>query len=288
MTDSITLKPRAKINLALAVTGKRADGYHELDGVMQTLELHDTLTMAKTDGPTALTTDAPLLPTGDTNLVCRAVKYMTERYGIQCGVRMELKKNIPVAAGLGGGSADCAAALTGMRELFGLPVTDDELLEMAAVFGADAPFFIMNGTARARGVGEVLTPLPAPPDICILVARPPVHVSTAGVFDRFKFGHTGKKPDVEKVVEGLYKKDLRLMASGMANELETVTEAMHPQITRIKRAMYGRGALAAQMSGSGPCVFGFFMDGTDARAAAEAVRTAEGISEIFLTGAYNK
>ena len=288
MTDSITLKPRAKINLALAVTGKRADGYHELDGVMQTLTLHDTLTLTKTDGSSfEFTTDSASAPAGEDNLVCKAVKYMLEHYSIQSGVRVELNKNIPVAAGLGGGSADCAAALTGMRDLFGLPVTDGELMEMAAVFGADVPFFIMGGTARARGIGELLTPLTAHPDVYILVARPPVYVSTADVFGRFKFGGT-KKPDVERVVEGLYKNDLTLMVSGMANELETVTEAMYPQITRVKRVMYDRGALVAQMSGSGPCVFGYFLNDADARAAAEAVRTAEGIEEIFLTGAYDR
>ena len=288
--EQIFLQPRAKINVALDITGKRADGFHELDTVMVSVGIYDGLLIKKSrTKAVSLTTDDPLTPPDGRNLVYKAALYMIERFGAG-GVDIELNKNIPISAGLGGGSADCAAALTGVRDLYGLPVTDDELQKLSVRFGADVPFCVKGGTARARGVGEILTPLPPHPRVCVLIARPPVYVSTAevfGAYDAYDACDTcetrNSRPDVEAVEDGIIKNDLRLVASGVGNVLEPVTAKKYPLITRVKDVMKYYGALAASMTGSGPCVFGYFINETVARAAAEELRENFGIKYFFIT-----
>jgi len=285
--DKIFLRPRAKINIALDVIEKRADGYHELDTIMQTVSLHDELFIKKTDaGKIELSVDSPFLITNDENLVYRAASYMMNRFNIKNGVYIELKKNIPVSAGLGGGSADCAAALVGMRDLFELPVSDGELIKLSERFGADVPFCIKGGTARARGKGEILETLPSHPQVNVLIVRPPEKVSTTEVFSEFIIGGEYPKPDISKTVEEIRKNDLRLVASGMGNVLESVTEKKFPLIARVKKIMMKNNALNASMSGSGPCVFGYFEKKSDTDAACFEIHEKEGIDEIFLTGIY--
>ena len=282
--DKIFLTPRAKINVALDVIKKRSDGYHELDTIMQTVSLHDELYIKKIDaGKIEFSVDSPFLITNNDNLVYRAALYMMNRFNITCGVHIELKKNIPVSAGLGGGSADCAAALVGMRDLFELPVSDGELIKLSERFGADVPFCIKGGTARARGKGELLEALPPHPRVNVLIVRPPEKVSTAEVFNEFIIGGEYPRPDIDKVVEGINKNDLRFVASGMGNVLESVTEKKLPQIARVKKIMTAKGALCASMSGSGPCVFGYFEKKSDMDAAGFEIREKEGIDEIFST-----
>ena len=289
ITDQIYLKPRAKINVSLAVGWKRPDGYHELTTVMQTLILHDALFMKKIHAETVkLSVNLAFLPTNEKNLAYRAVNYMRERFETGGGVYMELIKNIPVSAGLGGGSADCAAALIGMRELYGLPVSDGEMLKIAETFGADVPFCMTQGTALARGKGEILEKLPPHPFAHVLLARPPVIVSTADVFNNYTENISEKRPDAEKVAAGIRAGDLELIAEGIGNDLEAVTAKKYPQISRIKGMMLEYGAVCSSMTGSGPCVFGYFINKKDARAAASEIREKERVKEIFLTGIFNE
>ena len=285
--DQIFLQPRAKINVTLNITGRRADGYHEIDTVMQTAALCDEMLIKKTARGVELLTNLKYLPSGEKNLAHAACSFMLEKYKINSGVRVELKKNIPVSAGLGGGSADCAAALVGMRDLFNLPVVNDELIKISKRFGADVPFCVIGGTARARGIGEILTPLSPHPKCHVLIARPPIIVSTAEVFKEFNIYGDYEKPDTEAVIEGIENKNLKQIAEGIANVLESVTEKKYPVISRIKKIMLESGALGALMSGSGPSVFGYFTDFNHAEAAAETIRETESVKKIFLTEIYN-
>lgn len=284
--EKITIKAHAKINLALDILGKRDDGYHEIRTVMQSLALHDVLQIKKVYKKNYLkiVTNLRWLPTDERNLVYRACAKLIELYNIPCGVFVELTKNISVSAGMAGGSTDCAAALLGMRKLFNLPVTDIELAALAKSFGADVPYCLKGGTALAEGIGENLTILPDMPKMYVLIAKPPVIVSTGDVFKRFSIEQAGKRPDINKMLQALNDRNTAEIAANMANVLESVTETMYPVITDLKCCMMRNKAAGAMMTGSGPTVFGLFLTNTDA---SEALRVIESefpsVREIKLT-----
>lgn len=266
---SVLLKARAKINVGLDVVGKRADGYHELRTVMQTLGLHDTVFIKKIDKPILkLVTNLKWLPTDERNLVYRAARCLIDEYKIDSGVFIELVKNIPVCAGLGGGSSDCAATLVGMRNLFNLPLSNSDLLELAGGFGADVPYCILRGTALAEGSGELLHRLPPHPHAYVLLAKPPESISTADVFGRLELTPATLHPDIDAVVYGIRGKSIGAVSAALGNTLEGVTTVICPTVAELKRIMLDNGALAAQMSGSGPTVFGYFTDRAGMQAAA--------------------
>ncbi len=286
--DSIKIKAQAKINIALEVIGKRDDGYHDLRMIMQSVCLHDDIVIAKTGKyPLKLTTNLNYLPCDERNLVFRAAKYLIDTFDIKDGVSIKLNKNIPVSAGLGGGSSDCAATLIGMRTLFGLDISDSELLTLGKTFGADVPYCLFGGCALAEGVGERLTKLKPHPDCFVVLVKPPVSVSTAAVFRDFRLSEVKKRGDLEKIIRFIDKKDLHRLAKSMFNDLESVTERRLSEITEIKRILMMYGALGSIMSGSGPTVFGFFETKFDAyRAIWEIKRTMPAIKDIFLSRIY--
>jgi len=255
----VSVKAPAKINLALDMLGKRPDGYHELKTVMQTLALCDTLTMIRrgTLGSVRLTTDDPNLPTDEGNLVTRAARFLMDEYRINnSGVCIHLKKRIPIAAGLGGGSSDCAAALIGLNKLFDLNISIHNLVEIGRLFGADVPFCVLGGTALAEGIGEKLTPLAPHPPCWVILANPGIAVSTAEVFNRYT--PTLEHPPINQMIEALDIGDSRQVAACFGNVLTDTAAKMHPVIAEILNQMIELGAYGASMSGSGPTVYGLF------------------------------
>ncbi len=278
------LKAMAKINLGLDVLRRRSDGYHDLRMIMQTVYLYDQIEIAEkeTSGIT-LTTNAGYLPVNEDNLVYKAAKLLMEEFGIEQGVRIHLKKYIPVAAGLAGGSSDAAAVLVGINRMFRLGLSKEDLKKRGVKIGADVPYCIMRGTALAEGIGDVLTPLPAAPDMHVVLAKPPIHVSTGFVYTNLKADQLAYHPDIDAQVDAIRAGDGYAMAKPMGNVLETVTIPAYPVIEEIKEEMKRAGALGAMMSGSGPTVFGLFDDAKKAQAAYEGLRNGSLAKNVYLT-----
>lgn len=292
--DSLNYKARAKINLGLDVCRRLENGYHEVKMVMQTIDLYDELILKKRQDPDIilLINSVDNLGKLEDNLIYKAARLMKEHYHIAQGIEISLKKNIPVAAGMAGGSTDAAAVMLAMNEMFALGRTKEELMEIALALGADIPFCIMGGTALAEGIGEKLTRLPQPPHAEIVVVKPPIMVSTAKVYQSIDLNKMDKHPDIDGMVKALEEGDLKGITQRMENVMETVTEVEFPIITDIKKMLTGNGALNAMMSGSGPSIFGIFQDAGTATTAAEYVRRTleqKGVSaQIHITTFYNE
>ncbi len=286
--NSIKLNARAKINITLDVLGKRADGYHDLSMIMQTINLCDNIFIEKTDTENVqMSSNLSWLPCDERNLVYRAALVMKEKYGIEDGIKIELSKNIPVAAGMAGGSTDCAATLIGIRNLFGLNVSDKELMAIGKELGADVPYCIMRGTALAEGIGEILTPLPPFPNCTVLIAKPPINVSTAAVFGSFAAKDVDKRPDNNKMIELIRAKDLNGICQNMCNVLESVTIKKYPIIADVKKIMMENDAIGSMMSGSGPTVFGFYEDYKTALKGLKAIKNKFRFKEVYITTVFN-
>lgn len=284
----ISVKALAKINLGLDVVRRREDGYHEVRMVMQTIHLFDRLQIARNaSGNITMSTNLSFLPTNENNLVYKAAKLLKEEFGIRDGIDVKLYKHIPVAAGMAGGSTDAAAVLYGMNQIFGLGLSREELMQRGVKLGADVPYCVMRGTALAEGIGEKLTALPPMVKCPVLIAKPPVSVSTKFVYENLKLNGETKHPDIERLVADIRAKDLHAIASDMGNVLETVTIPNYPIIAEIKTHMMAHGAICAMMSGSGPTVFGLFDKEDTAAAAYEAMRSSGLAKQVYLTSIYN-
>lgn len=274
----------AKINLGLDVLRRRSDGYHDLRMIMQTVYLYDQIEIAEKEASgITLTTNVGYLPVNEDNLVYKAAKLLMEEFGIEQGVRIHLKKYIPVAAGLAGGSSDAAAVLIGINRMFRLGLSKEDLKKRSVKIGADVPYCIMRGTALAEGIGDVLTPLPAAPDMHVVLAKPPIHVSTGFVYTNLKADQLAYHPDIDAQVDAIRAGDGYAMAKLMGNVLETVTIPAYPVIEEIKEEMKRAGALGAMMSGSGPTVFGLFDDAKKAQVAYEGLRNGSLARNVYLT-----
>ena len=288
--DKIQLKALAKINLGLDVLRRREDGYHEVKMIMQTIGLHDDLEIRKTKTPgIQVKTNLYYLPTNENNLVYKAAKLLMDEFQIQDGVSIQLKKRIPVAAGMAGGSSDGAAVLWGINQMYGLGLSMQALMERGVRLGADVPYCIQRGTALAEGIGEKLSVLPPMPKCTILIAKPGISVSTKFVYENLHANDLKPEqhPDVDSMIEAMRQKDLGLLCSRIGNVLETVTIPAYPVINEIKRTMMDNGAIGSMMSGSGPTVFGIFDSPAAAKQAVKAVRAAKLAKQIFLTTPYN-
>lgn len=268
--NSITLKAPAKVNYLLDVIRRRPDGYHDLRMVMQRVNLCDEITISMSDVPgISVSCGKNGVPDGPGNIAWKAANALLELSGVNRGVTIAITKNIPVAAGLGGGSSDAASVLMGMNELLNLGLTDQRLMEIGVQLGADVPFFIFKKTALAEGIGEALSDMPAMPAAWILLVNPGVHVSTAWVYKNLQLtnqGELNKLPDSYR--------DLKDVCSIFANDLEAVTIPAFPVIAEIKNTMLSYGALGAMMSGSGPTVFGLYQDKEAADRARAAITSA--------------
>jgi 4-diphosphocytidyl-2-C-methyl-D-erythritol kinase len=282
--NELKLKAMAKINLGLDVLRRREDGYHDLRMIMQSVCLYDQITMTKVPGSgITVRTNLSYLPTNADNLVYRAAKLLTDEFEIREGVQIELKKYIPVAAGLAGGSSDAAAVLVGMNRMFQLGLTRRELMQRGVKIGADVPYCVLRGTALAEGIGDELTGLPDAPEAFVLLAKPQIHVSTAFVYGNLKADQLEYHPDIDAQVQAIRDGDLYRMAELMGNVLETVTIPAYPVIDEIKAAMKRGGAVNAMMSGSGPTVFGLFDDEQKARAVYGELKRGSLAKNVFLT-----
>lgn len=282
--ESLQLEAMAKINLGLDVLRRREDGYHEVKMVMQTVGICDRLDFTKLPEDRILvSTNKEELPADEHNLIYKAAKLMKETYQIREGVSVKLEKNIPIAAGMAGGSTDAAATIHGMARLFDLELSLEEKQKLGVKIGADVPYCLMGGTALSEGIGEVLTRLPAVPKGYLVVAKPDIDVSTKFVYENLHADSLTRHPDIDGMVESIRNKDLQGIANRMENVLETVTVRQYPVIQEMKAFLKEHGAMNALMSGSGPTVFGLFEKEDTARSAFEAMRERNFTKQVFLT-----
>ena len=286
--DKMELKALGKINLGLDVLGKRPDGYHDVRMVMQTIYLYDQITITKRKEPgIGLSTNLFYLPVNENNLAYRAAKLLMDEFEIRSGVDIFLEKHIPVAAGMAGGSSNAAAVLYGINRMFDLGLSMEELMKRGVSLGADVPYCIMRGTVLAEGIGEILTPLPPMPRCQIVVAKPPVSVSTKMVYEKIDSRRIVEHPDIDGIIDGLKEGDVTKIASRMGNVLEQVTVEEYPVIDKIKKLMNEGGAEGAMMSGSGPTVFGIFTEKSLAKKAALKIREAGLAKQVYVTNVHN-
>ena len=276
-------KAYAKINLSLDVTGRLDNGYHLVDMIMQTVNIYDELSFERTDGEIVLESDCGELPLDENNLIYKAIRLIQEECGVTGGLRVFLKKNIPIAAGMAGGSTDCAATLMAMNELYGLKLGTKRLMELGVKLGADVPYCILGGTARAQGIGEKLTRLPNCPTMKLLVAKPDLNVSTKEVYTGLDALENLPHPGVDDMVCAIESGNGRAVAAGLGNVLECVTIPLHPVIREIKDRMLELGAINSLMSGSGPTVFGIYEKDEELQKAYEALAESGLAKQIFMT-----
>ena len=272
----VLLRAFAKVNYALEVRGMRGDGYHEISTVMQSISLADEVEIERAGEGFELTVEPEGAEVGATeeNTSYKAQKVLEQYSGLKLPVKVHLRKGIPVGAGLGGGSADAAVTLVGLNELFKLDLSDAELRELGLKIGADVPFCLSGGTALGEGIGEVLSPLPAPPPHLLIVARPAVGAETARVYGAYDKRPWDGNPSVAPVVEALRAGNLGALARSLGNDLAPVTEGIVPEVRALGKALHRAGALGAVMSGTGTAVFGIFASEAEARTAADGLRTA--------------
>ncbi|CRK85357.1 4-(cytidine 5'-diphospho)-2-C-methyl-D-erythritol kinase [Neobacillus massiliamazoniensis] len=252
----LLVKAPAKINLSLDVLHKRPDGYHEVEMIMTTIDLSDRveLTLLNQDAIHILSHNR-YVPDDQRNLAYQAAQLLKDRFQIKQGVVISIEKTIPVAAGLAGGSSDAAATLRGLNKLWNLGLTLDELAVLGAEIGSDVSFCVYGGTALAKGRGEIITELPAPPTCWVILAKPFIGVSTSDVYRRLDVNGI-KHPSIHGMIEAIKCNDYQRVCQNVGNVLEDVTLSLHPEVAQIKEQMKRFGADAVLMSGSGPTVFG--------------------------------
>ena len=273
MMREVRLRAFAKVNYALDVLGLRGDGYHEVSTVMQSISLADEVELRRAAGGFDLSLEPEEVEIGlqERNTTYLAWKALQRLTGEELPVKVTLRKEIPAGAGLGGGSANAAAVLVGLSELFGLGLRVDELRGIGAGIGADVPFCISGGTALGEGVGEILTPLPAPPAHLLLVAKPQSSADTGKIYHAYDEARTASIRSVEPVVSALRSGSVPALASAIGNDLAPVTGCFIPEVATLGRTLLASGALGASMSGSGTAVFGIFDDAEAAGIAKDTI-----------------
>ena len=293
MIKHLSLKAYGKINLGLDVLRRRDDGYHEVRMIMQTVGIYDRIDLIYKETPgITVETNLYYLPDNENNLVYKAARLLMDEFHVQKGVHIRLRKYIPVAAGMAGGSSDAAAVLFGVNKMFSLGLTTEQLMDRGVKIGADVPYCVMRGTALSEGIGEILTPLPVPPQCQVLIAKPGISVSTKFVYENLHANELRPEqhPDIDGMMEAIKQKDLYGIADRFGNVLENVTIPAYPVIQEIKDLMLEQGAVGALMSGSGPTVFGLFTNPKAAAKAHEEMRFGAGAElakQVYLTNFYN-
>lgn len=267
----ITKYAKAKVNLTLDILGKRDDGYHEVEMIMQAIDLADIVTLEDAED-IIVETDLAELADDRTNLAYRAAELLRDTHGKGRGAHIRIEKKIPLAAGLAGGSSDAAAVLLGLNELWGLDLAMDELCELGARLGSDVPFCMMGGTMLAKGRGEVLTKVPSLGAYPLVLVKPPLGVSTAAAYGGYRAERVEVHPTADRMTEAIASGDITRVYEAMGNVLETVTIPLRPEIDEVKRALAHAGADKAMMSGSGPTVFAFVKTAEDAEKIADIMR----------------
>ena len=275
MGNILIKKTPAKINLTLDVTGKLENGYHTLSMIMQSIDVCDELSFEKTADETILFSmnkDLPDKIPAEKNLVYKAAKLMKDTFKIDGGFKIHLTKNIPAAAGLAGGSSDCAATLIGINELCGLGLDIEKLCEIGVKLGADVPFCIRKGAMLAEGIGEILTPLAPLTGIPVLLIKPNISISTPYVYKHLKLNELDYHPDNKAVISYIKDNNIKKIAASLSNVLETVTIPENPIIAELKHYLTENGAIGSLMSGSGPTTFGIFENMETAKKAYEKAK----------------
>lgn len=285
MTERILLRAFAKVNYALEVRGLRDDGYHEISSVLQSVSLADELEVERSGGGFELLFEPEGVEVGplEENTVYKAWALLWEVSGHELPVRIRLHKKIPAGAGLGGGSADAAAVLVGMNELFGLGLDVENLRGIGARIGADVPFCVSGGTALGEGVGDVLSPLPEPPDHHLVLAKPGRSADTGGIYRAYGRRRAQGEASVDPVVAALRSGNLTQLAGAVGNDLEPVTAELVPEVTAYKGEMLRTGAIGAAMTGTGTAVYGIF-GAEDAAAACPLRAPFIGVCEPVESG----
>jgi 4-diphosphocytidyl-2-C-methyl-D-erythritol kinase len=286
--NSISLKSRAKINLSIDVIGKREDGYHIVEMIMQTIDLYDDIKLKELEEDNIIIkSECSYIPLNEDNIVYKAAKLIKEKMDIKKGIEIFIKKNIPVAAGMAGGSSNAAAVLVGLNELWKLGLSKDELRDLGLKLGADVPFCIEGGTALAEGIGEKLTYIKGiNKDVNILVCKPDIFVSTKEVYQSLDIKNIEKRPDNKLLIEKLKNDDIVSVSNNMVNVLEEVTSKKYSDIKVIEDIIAKNGAMGTMMSGSGPTVFGFLDNEEKARRA--RVELLENYSQVYVVTSSEK
>lgn len=286
--ESIRLKARAKINLGLDVLGKRENGYHDVRMVMQTIGIYDRLIMTKIpEDEIRIISNLSFLPVNENNLIYKAIKMLKDEYHFQGGVEVNLNKFIPVAAGMAGGSTDAASAMFGVNRLYRLGLSTKKMMDLGVNLGADVPYCVMRGTALAEGIGEKLTKLPAVPHMWLLVAKPPINVSTRIVYESLDMNGVTEHPDIDGIIQAVKDQDVNAIVAKMGNVLENVTIPLYPVIDMIKQDMLSHGAINAMMSGSGPTVFGIFPDEQTALQCQAFLKDKGDARQVYITETFH-
>ena len=275
------IKAYGKVNISLDVVGKREDGYHLLSMMMQNIDLYDEIEVEKQECGIILECNKSYVPVDNRNLAYKAAEIFKERYDIVDGVKINIEKNIPVSAGLAGGSTDAAAVLKVMNKLFNVNATEEELMELGLKLGADIPYCIHGGTALCEGIGEIITPIKPFRDKIVVLVKPAFGVSTKEVYKNFNLEKVKQHPKTAEIINAIENDDLNFVASNMKNLLENVTLRKHKILIKIKEEMNACGAINSMMSGSGPTVFAFFDDMLKAQRCFEKMKKK--YSDVFIT-----
>lgn len=276
------IKAYGKINIALEVVGKREDGYHLLRMIMQNIDLYDLIELnEKRSNDITIECNKPYVPKDDRNLAYKAARLFMDTYKINRGIHIDIVKNIPVAAGLAGGSTNAAAVLKALNEMFDVGASEQDLMDLGVKLGADIPYCIKGGTCLCEGIGEKISELKSFKDKILVLVKPPFGVSTKDVYGAIDINKIFKKVLVNELIEAIEKDDLLFVAKNMKNHLENVTLRRHPLIIKIKEDMMKMGSIGSMMSGSGPTVFGFFDDMLKAQSCYE--RMKKQFNDVFIT-----
>ncbi|HBT19015.1 MAG TPA: 4-(cytidine 5'-diphospho)-2-C-methyl-D-erythritol kinase [Clostridiaceae bacterium] len=275
------IRAHGKINLSLDIVGKREDGYHLLKMVMQSIDLHDEIELYEKAEGVSLSCDKEYVPTDQRNIAYKAAKLLLGEAKEKRGVHIHIKKNIPVAAGLAGGSADAAAVLKGLNAFYGLGYSEEALMNLGLSLGADVPFCLKGGTCLCEGIGEVVTPLPSFKDRVVVLVKPPFGVSTKDAYGAFSLEKIKRHVETEKLMSAMKQEDLQGVHYYVRNLLENVVLQKHPVVKRVKQQVAKSGAEVTLMSGSGPTVYGIYQEEEVARKAVDALRRYG--NEVILT-----
>ncbi|CAH2211801.1 4-(cytidine 5'-diphospho)-2-C-methyl-D-erythritol kinase [Tepidibacter aestuarii] len=281
---SLDLKCRAKINLSIDVLGKREDNYHLVEMIMQTIDLYDNVNIEEIESGIIIESNNEHVPTDSSNIAYKAADLIKREFSIDKGLKITINKNIPVAAGLAGGSTNAAAVLVGLNKLWGLNLTQEQLMKLGLRLGADVPFCILGGAAIAKGIGEELTRIKDLGNVKILICKPDILVSTKWVYQNLNINKVAKRPNIKNILNNLQENDVQALACNMVNVLESVTENKYTQIKEIKKKMIEHNALGSMMSGSGPTVFGIFNNLDCAQKAKEELQQV--YKQTYLVNTY--
>jgi 4-diphosphocytidyl-2-C-methyl-D-erythritol kinase len=269
--NSVTIKAPAKINLYLEVIKKRPDGYHDIRTIMQSVDLFDIIHVAKTKRDICIESSYPNIPLDERNTAYKAAKIMQDYYKFDGGLKIAIEKNIPIAAGLGGGSSDAAAVLKAINFLYDLKIDDLMLSKLGKEIGADVPYCVLGGTVLAEGIGDRLTRMPDFKGVPIVIVKPDFNIETRSVFSNLNLKDINVNTDLNVFIENLYSKNISAIGSSLYNQLEIVVESRFKQISQLKKFLLENGAIGSLMTGSGPSVFAIFEKEKIARQAADNI-----------------